>query len=112
MLYIENKGDKCIYLGENGCMWVVKPIVCEMFFCNQAKKKIFETDSKIKEKWNELKKCQKNFTWPDKPVLFDKLEDYFMKAGLFSPLMYMHNSPGLLRVKKNGLRVKKQNTGL
>jgi len=107
MLHIENKGDRCIYLGEYGCMWVVKPIVCEMFLCNQAKKKIFESDYKIKEKWNEFKKCQKLFTWPDRPVLFDELENYFIKAGLFSPLMYMHNSPGLLRVKKNGLKSKK-----
>ena len=107
MLDIENKGNKCIYLGEHGCMWALKPIVCEMFLCNQAQKKVFESDWNIKENWNKLKKCQKLFTWPDRPVLFDELEDYFIKAGLFSPLMYMHNSPGLLRLKKKWSESKK-----
>ncbi len=31
---------------------------------------------------------------------FESLERYFIDAGYSSPLMYMHNSPGLLRVKK------------
>ena len=43
---------------------------------------------------------RKRFTWPDRPVLFDDLEQYFMDAGCTSPHMYLHNSPGLLRVKQ------------
>ncbi|MGD2030721.1 MAG: hypothetical protein PVG86_12380, partial [Desulfobacterales bacterium] len=50
--------------------------------------------------WNELKQRKKIYTWPDRPVLFDDLERYFMNAGYSSPLMYLHNSPGLLRIKK------------
>jgi len=26
-----NNGFKCIYLGPDGCLWHLKPIVCEMF---------------------------------------------------------------------------------
>jgi hypothetical protein len=47
-----------------------------------------------------LKQREKHFRWPDRPVLFDDLEKYFMAAGYSSPLMYLNNSPGLLRVKE------------
>ena len=50
--------------------------------------------------WDELKQRKNRYTWPDRPVLFESLERYFIDAGYSSPLMYMHNSPGLLRVKK------------
>jgi len=43
---------------------------------------------------------RQHFTWPDRPVLFDDLESYFLKTGCRSPLMYLHNSPGLLRIKQ------------
>ena len=95
-----NNDFKCIYLGEQGCFWRVKPIVCEMFLCEPAKKKVFLEKPRAKDKWDELNKRKKIFTWPDRPVLFDVLEKYFIVAGFNSPLMYMHNSPGLLRVKK------------
>ena len=26
-----NTGSKCIYLSESGCLWHIKPIVCQMF---------------------------------------------------------------------------------
>ena len=35
-----NNGFKCIYLGEKGCLWRLKPIVCEMFLCEHAKKEV------------------------------------------------------------------------
>ncbi|MCJ7618486.1 MAG: hypothetical protein MUO43_18335, partial [Desulfobacterales bacterium] len=92
---------KCIYLGEQGCFWRVKPIVCEMFLCEPANKKVFLEKPHAKDKWDELNKRKKLFTWPDRPVLFDVLEKYFIVEGFNSSLMYMHNSPGLLRVKKN-----------
>jgi hypothetical protein len=97
-----NEGFKCIYLGEKGCMWKIKPIVCEMFICDTAKKQALHGSPKLMREWDALKKKEKTFTWPDRPVLFDEIESYFMTAGCSSPLMYMHNSPGLLRVKKCG----------
>jgi len=93
---------KCIYLGDQGCLWRVKPIVCEMFLCKTATKEVFGQKPEAAEVWNEFKKRRKLFTWPDRPVLFDDLERYFIDAGYSSPLMYLHNSPGLLRVKKQG----------
>ncbi|MBU1181217.1 MAG: hypothetical protein KKF00_03450 [Proteobacteria bacterium] len=96
----QNDGFKCVYLGEKGCMWKIKPIVCEMFICDTAKKQALHGSPKPKREWDALKKKEKIFTWPDRPVLFDEIESYFMAAGCYSPLMYMHNSPGLLRVKK------------
>ncbi len=98
-----NNGFKCIYLGEKGCLWRLKPIVCEMFLCDPAKKKVFIENPLARDKWDELNKRKKMFTWPDRPVLFDVLEKYFMDAGYSSSLMYMHNSPGLLRVKRRVL---------
>ena len=103
-----NQGFKCIYLGDHGCLWRVKPIVCEMFLCQQAKEAVFKETPWVDEAWNQLKRRQKDFTWPNRPVLFDDLERYFMDAGYDSPLMYLHNSPGLLRVKKNAKKNKKR----
>ena len=95
-----NTGFKCIYLGNTGCMWRVKPIVCEMFLCDQAQDLVFGEKPWAEDAWNELIHRKKLYTWPDRPVLFDDLERYFMDAGYTSPLMYLHNSPGLLRIKK------------
>lgn len=91
---------KCIYLGQQGCLWRVKPIVCEMFLCKTAANEIFGQKTDTEKAWNEFKRRRKCFTWPDRPVLFDDLERYFIDAGYSSPLMYLHNSPGLLRVKQ------------
>lgn len=101
ILKLPNEGYKCIYLGDQGCLWEIKPIVCEMFLCDSAKKKVFENHPGCETIWDDLKKQEKRFTWPDRPVLFDMLEEYFLDAGCSSPLMYLHNSPGLLRVKQN-----------
>jgi len=100
VLQTPNTGFKCIYLGGQGCMWRIKPMVCEMFLCEQAKKEVFGLKPWAGELWKELKQREKLYRWPDRPVLFDDLERYFMAAGYSSPLMYLHNSPGLLRVKK------------
>jgi len=96
----ENRGFKCVYLGKDGCLWRIKPIVCEMFLCDTAKNKVFGRKPGLMKEWTALKKKEKSFTWPDRPVLFDEIESYFRAAGCLSSLMYMHNSPGLLRVKK------------
>jgi hypothetical protein len=100
-----NTGFKCIYLTEDGCRWKVKPIVCEMFLCDTAKEVILPPDSQLQRQWRLFEEKRRQYTWPDQPVLFDRLEEYFMAAGYRSTLMYLHNSPGLLRVKqKAGLK--------
>ncbi len=95
-----NTGSKCIYLASDGCSWTVKPIVCEMFLCDVAKKKVFGSHPRLEERWDEFRERRNFFTWPDKPVLFDAIEKRFLAVGLSSPLMYYHNSPGLIRVKR------------
>ena len=95
-----NNGFKCIYLGGDGCLWRIKPIICEMFLCDTAKELVFKEKSSANKLWIELKQREKHFRWPDRPVLFDNLEKYFMAAGYSSTLMYLNNSPGLLRVKE------------
>ena len=100
ILQLPNNGFKCIYLGEQGCMWRVKPIVCEMFLCDQAINSVFDGNPLLYKEWKAIEQERKLFTWPDKPVLFDLLERVFIDAGYHSSLMYMHNSPGLLRLKK------------
>lgn len=102
---VKNPGNnfKCIYLGKSGCVWKIKPIVCEMFLCTNAKKEVFENNTDCKNTWAELEIKKKLYTWPDKPVLFDTLEQHFLDKGLKSDLMYMNNSPGLLRVKQKSM---------
>lgn len=95
-----NNGNKCIYLGAKGCLWQIKPIVCERFLCDAAANEVFDSNPIAKNTWLRLKQQEKRFTWPDRPILFDDLEACFLKANLSSSLMYMHNSPGLLRIKQ------------
>jgi len=99
-LTTEHTGFTCIYLGNHGCLWRVKPIVCQMFLCEPAKAKAFSAHPAAEAEWLELERWRKQFTWPDRPVLFDAIESYFIKCGCVSPLMYLHNSPGLLRLKR------------
>jgi len=94
------KENKCIFLSEKGCLWHIKPIVCEMFLCDEAEHNVFRGNAEAEKQWEEFKKKRKNFTWPDKKVLFEELESVFMEKGAKSPLMYIHYSPGLLRIKK------------
>jgi hypothetical protein len=96
----ESEGFKCVYLGSAGCLWRIKPIVCQMFLCELAKARVFRQHPEAEAEWLELDRQRKKFTWPDRPVLFDMLEKYFIAMGCSSPLMYMHQSPGLLRVKQ------------
>jgi len=99
----QDNGFKCIYLGEDGCMWRLKPIVCEMFLCDSAKKEVFGKNQQLRGEWENLEQRKKLYTWPDRRVVFDTLESCFIDAGYSSPLMYLHNSPGLLRVKSRAL---------
>ena len=100
------EGSKCIYLGEKGCLWRLKPLVCEMFLCKKAEDTVLKINPDLRDEWQALKKREKTFRWPDQKVLFDDLEQVFLNAGHVSPLMYLHNSPGLLRVKEQGCRVR------
>ena len=95
-----DNGNKCVYLGNSGCIWNLKPIICEMFLCEQAKAEVFAVNSAAGKEWKQLKEQEKRFRWPDRPVLFDLLEQNFIEAGFSSPLMYLHLSPGLLRLKR------------
>ncbi|UCD79372.1 MAG: hypothetical protein JSW26_28910 [Desulfobacterales bacterium] len=101
-----NEGFKCVYLTEKGCLWRIKPIVCQMFLCDRSKELVFGKNHQLQKKWKLMEQKRKLFTWPDRPVLFDALESYFMNIGCRSPLMYLHNSPGLSRVKDRSKRIK------
>ena len=92
-------GLKCVYLGKKGCLWRLKPIVFEMFLCEHARETVLGKDELLRDQWEKLRQREKRYTWPSSPVLFDDLEEMFIRAGLDSPLMYFHRSPGLLRVK-------------
>ena len=100
----DQSGKKCVYLGPEGCLWQVKPIVCEMFLCDAVMDQVFSQDEGRKKQWDALKQKEKQFKWPDKPVIFDELEAIFMANGFSSSLMYFHNSPGLLRIKQKYLQ--------
>jgi hypothetical protein len=103
-LQVSNVGLKCVYLGNRGCLWKIKPIVCEMFLCKDARRTVFGRVPDVKKRWERLRRREKRYTWPDRPVLFDDLETFFIQAGYDSDLMYFHNSPGLLRVKSRAMR--------
>jgi len=106
VLRAPHEGSKCIYLGEKGCLWKVKPLVCEMFLCKKAEDTVLKNNHTLRSEWHALKKREKTFRWPDQSVLFDELEQVFLNAGHVSPLMYLHNSPGLLRVKQTAISCK------
>ncbi|MGB7921347.1 MAG: hypothetical protein WCF40_14950 [Desulfobacterales bacterium] len=93
-------GMKCVYLGRNGCLWHLKPIVCAMFLCDRAEEEVFRNRPALRRQWEAYREHKKRFTWPDRPVLFDDLEAIFIAAECTSPLMYLHNSPGLIRLKQ------------
>jgi hypothetical protein len=99
-IFTDRGGFKCVYLTGDGCVWRLKPIVCEMFLCRQAKETVFSTNDALRNRWERLRRRERRYTWPSRPVLFDELEELFIRAGYDSPLMYLHNSPGLLRVKE------------
>ena len=103
-----DNGPKCIYLGSNGCLWRLKPIVCAMFLCDRAEEEVFRDWPALRRQWEAYREHKNRFTWPDRPVLFDDLEAIFIAAGFISPLMYLHNSPGLIRVKQQASRKNKK----
>jgi hypothetical protein len=95
-----NNGHRCVYLSDEGCIWAVRPVVCAMFLCDRAMETAFEDNPQAAEQWQELRRLEKTFKWPDRPVLFDHLEKVFLDMGYRSSLMHLSLSPGLLMVKK------------
>ena len=96
---------KCTYLEGSGCCWKVRPLNCTMFLCDQVQQEVFPNNAKYQEEWSELNRRAKTFRWPDKPVLFDRLETFFMERGCTSSLMYINTSPGLLRIKRQAATI-------
>ena len=96
-----NGGHRCIYLGSDGCMWTVRPVGCAMFLCDRAMQTVFSNAPQVGKTWASLRRQEKLFKWPDRPVLFDQLEKVFLDIGCRSTLMHLNLSPGLLRVKKD-----------
>jgi hypothetical protein len=94
-----NRTARCVYLGESGCLWKVRPIACAMFLCDQARATVFSSDRDAEAAWERLRKAEKAYTYPTRPVLFDDLERVFIDLGVDSPHMYFHKSPGLVRLK-------------
>jgi hypothetical protein len=94
------KADKCIFLSKNGCTWRLKPVVCEFFLCDVAEQKVFQVSPEAHKQWEILNAEKKAYTWPDQPVLFEMIENEFIMQGYRSPLMYLHNSPGLIRIRR------------
>ncbi len=92
--------SKCVYLGPTGCRWRVRPIVCAMFLCDRAWNAVLEPDPSLKKHWEALEQRRKSFTWPDRSVLFDRIEGMYRRSGHRSSLMHCHESPGLLRIKR------------
>jgi hypothetical protein len=71
-----------------------------MFLCEDVQVTAFRENGEAAQQWEEFKRCAKKFRWPDRPVLFDQLEKQSIAAGVDSPLMYLHSSPGLLDIKR------------
>ena len=95
-----NQGSKCIYLNPGGCMWNIRPIVCALFLCDSAEKEVLAPNRNLETQWAQFRQKQRRFRWPDRAVLFDMLEKEFRRLGVDVPLMYFHNSPGLLNIKR------------
>jgi hypothetical protein len=104
ILDTDTGGLNCVYLNNAGCLWRVKPIVCEMFLCEHAKNLVLDDNKALQSQWETFRQRERRYTWPTRAVLFDEVEDYFIGAGFDSPLMYLHRSPGLLDLKaRHGL---------
>ncbi|HSO20904.1 MAG TPA: hypothetical protein VLT88_15675 [Desulfosarcina sp.] len=101
VLRAENPGHRCVYLTGEGCLWSIRPVVCAMFLCDSAMRTVFDADPRAETDWRNLRRREKLFKWPDRPVLFDHLERVFMDLGYRSTLMHLNFSPGLLRVKRD-----------
>lgn len=94
------RDDKCVYLGPLGCLWKIKPLNCETFVCKQARTEIFVKNPESEQVYEEMLKKKKTFSFPDRPVLFDAIEKFFIERGVDSETMYFHKGAGLLLIKQ------------
>ncbi len=99
-LYKPFRLDKCVYLGKSGCLWKIKPLNCETFVCKAARAEIFAGNFEAECFYEEMLARKKTFSFPDRPVLFDGIEKFFMERGIASETMYFHKGAGLLLIKK------------
>ncbi len=97
------RSDRCVYLGPKGCVWTLPPISCAMFYCEEVKDRVFGSRPEAAEWWQELRTAERAFTYPDRLVLFEAVENLFQSLGVDSSHMYFHKSPGLLRIKKKAI---------
>ena len=95
-----NHGHRCVYLTDDGCLWTMRPVVCAMFLCDRAMQTVFAAAPEAETEWEDLRREEKSFKWPNRPVLFDHIESVFLDLGFRSTLMHLNFSPGLLRIKK------------
>ena len=72
---------KCIYLGAQGCRWRIRPLGCALFLCDRVQDAVLKPCPDLRKRWEYFLVTGKSFRWPDRPVLFDKLEQVFMAAG-------------------------------
>jgi hypothetical protein len=67
----------------NGCTWTIRPVVCAMFLCDHAMNTVFSRCARsAKNGGLRMRRQEKKFKWPDRPVLFDHLEKVFHRSGL------------------------------
>lgn len=100
VLFEPFRTDKCVFLGPTGCVWKIKPLNCETFVCKLARTEIFAKNFEAEHIYEEMLAKKKTFSYPDRPVLFDELEKYFIKRGIDSETMYFHKGAGLLMIKR------------
>lgn len=75
-----------------------------MFYCDQVKSAVWQEVPDAAAVFEAFRRREKEFTHPDKPVLFDDLDRSFGRMGLQTPHMYYHSSPGLVLLKaKSGI---------
>ena len=104
LLRHSNQGQRCVYLSPEGCRWRISPVVCGMFLCDEAIACITAAGEPTAKQWRAFEEERRRYTWPDRPVVFDALEQWFLERGHSSPLMHLNTSPGLLALKrKSGL---------
>ena len=106
-----NPGFKCIYLGPLGCLWRIRPLGCALFVCDRAEQQVLDPEPSLRRCWQSLRDEARLFRWPDRPVLFDDLEQWWMAAGYHSSLMYLNTSSGMLRIKRRAGLVPAVRTG-
>ena len=77
---------------------VAADLVCHVLL-RSGENAVWRDDPDTTAAFEALRRREKDFTHPDKPVLFDDLERGFRQMGLQTPHMYYHSSPGLVLLK-------------